>query len=128
MLLDSIAKRFRIDNPDKFRLSECNSADHDGLSVDKKEAKAMLAKGHRTPEQHCRRGFTPDGRWSVLIVFQAHGCGGQRQPDQARHERLNPQGVEVHPFKQPSAEELGSTISCGALLAALPEQRTHRHF
>jgi hypothetical protein len=45
MTLNSITKRFRIDNPDKFRLSTFDPAECNGLSVDKSEAKAMLAEG-----------------------------------------------------------------------------------
>jgi len=106
MLLDSIAKRFRIDNPDKFRLSECDSADHDGLSVDKKEAKAMLAKGLARLTELQERLYACD-RWSVLIIFQGMDAAGKDSVIKHVMAGLNPQGVEVHPFKQPSAEELG---------------------
>ena len=45
MKLEHIAKRFRIDKPDKFRLADHDPADCCGLTVDKAEAKAMLAEG-----------------------------------------------------------------------------------
>ena len=44
MKLDKIAKHYRIDKPDKFRLSDHDSAECGGLTIDKTEAKAMLEK------------------------------------------------------------------------------------
>ncbi len=105
MTLDSIAKRFRIDEPDKFRLSDCNSAGHDGLSVDKKESQAMLAKGLARLTELQERLYACD-RWSVLIIFQGMDAAGKDSVIKHVMAGLNPQGVEVHPFKQPSAEEL----------------------
>jgi hypothetical protein len=45
MKLEHVAKRFRIDKPDKFRLSKHDPAECYGLTVDKKEAQTMLADG-----------------------------------------------------------------------------------
>ncbi len=106
MMLDSIAKRFRIDKPDKFRLSECDLAEHDGLSVDKKESKAMLKEGIERLTELQERLYACD-RWSVLIIFQGMDAAGKDSVIKHVMAGLNPQGVEVHPFKQPSAEELG---------------------
>ena len=47
MTLYSIAKRFRIDNPDKFRLSDCDPAECQDLTVDKAEAKEMALENLR---------------------------------------------------------------------------------
>lgn len=45
MSLTSIAKRFRIDQPEKFRLAAHDPAECYGLTVDKRAAKAMLSEG-----------------------------------------------------------------------------------
>ncbi|MGB6349919.1 MAG: polyphosphate kinase 2 family protein [Pseudolabrys sp.] len=121
MTLDSIAKRFRIDNPDKFRLSECDSAERDGLSVDKKEAKAMLAKGLARLAELQERLYACD-RWSVLIIFQGMDAAGKDSVIKHVMAGLNPQGVEVHPFKQPSAEDLDHNFLWRAS-RRLPERR-----
>ena len=42
MKLDQIAKRFRIDKPEAFKLAEHDPDDTAGLSVDKGEAKDLL--------------------------------------------------------------------------------------
>jgi PPK2 family polyphosphate:nucleotide phosphotransferase len=105
MTLYSIAKRFRIDSPDKFRLSTCDPAECHGLTVDKSEAKAMLAEGIERLSDLQERLYASD-RWSVLIILQAMDAAGKDSVIKHVMTGLNPQGVEVHSFKQPSAEEL----------------------
>jgi PPK2 family polyphosphate:nucleotide phosphotransferase len=105
MTLDGIAKRFRIDNPETFRLSDFDPADSQGLSIDKDEAKDLLANGIKRLSDLQDRLYASD-RWSVLIVLQAMDAAGKDSLIKHVMTGLNPQGVEVHPFKQPSAEEL----------------------
>ena len=105
MKLYSIAKRFRIDRPDKFRLSAHDPAECYGLTADKKEAKAMLAEGIERLAELQERLYAND-RWSVLIVLQAMDAAGKDGIIKHVMSGINPQGCEVHSFKQPSAEEL----------------------
>ena len=105
MKLYHIAKRFRIDKPDKFRLSKHDPAECYGLTSDKKEATAMLGEGIERLSELQQRLYAED-RWSVLIVLQAMDAAGKDSVIKHVMTGLNPQGVEVHPFKQPSAEEL----------------------
>lgn len=105
MTLNSITKRFRIDSPDKFHLSTFDPGECNGLSVDKSEAKAMLAEGIEQLTDLQERLYACD-RWSVLIVLQAMDAAGKDSVIKHVMSGLNPQGVEVHSFKQPSAEEL----------------------
>jgi PPK2 family polyphosphate:nucleotide phosphotransferase len=105
MKLYSIAKRFRIDRPDKFRLSAHDPAECYGLTADKKEVKAMLAEGIERLSELQERLYAND-RWSVLIVLQAMDAAGKDSIIKHVMSGINPQGCEVHSFKQPSAEEL----------------------
>jgi PPK2 family polyphosphate:nucleotide phosphotransferase len=105
MTLHGMAKRFRIDNPDKFRLSAFDPAECYGLTVDKGEAKAMLAEGIEQLSELQERLYA-SGSWSVLIILQAMDAAGKDSVIKHVMAGLNPQGVEVHPFKQPSVEEL----------------------
>jgi PPK2 family polyphosphate:nucleotide phosphotransferase len=105
MTLYSIAKRFRVDNPDEFRLSDHDPAECQGLTVDKAEAKEMLQQGIELLAGLQERLYASD-HWSVLIVLQAMDAAGKDSVIKHVMAGLNPQGVEVHPFKQPSAEEL----------------------
>jgi PPK2 family polyphosphate:nucleotide phosphotransferase len=105
MQLGHIAKRFRIDKPDKFRLAKHDPAECCGLSVDKKDAKIMLVDGIARLAALQERLYAED-RWSVLIVLQAMDAAGKDSIIKHVMSGINPQGCEVHSFKQPSTEEL----------------------
>jgi PPK2 family polyphosphate:nucleotide phosphotransferase len=105
MKLERIARRFRIDRPDKFRLAEHDPAESCGLSLDKAAAKTMLAEGIERLSELQERLYAED-RWSVLIVLQAMDAAGKDSIIKHVMTGLNPQGVDVHSFKQPSEEDL----------------------
>ncbi|HVZ53354.1 MAG TPA: polyphosphate kinase 2 family protein [Pseudolabrys sp.] len=105
MQLERIAKRFRIDKPNKFRLADHDPADCCGLTIDKLEAQHMLAEGVERLSELQQRLYASD-RWSVLIVLQAMDAAGKDSLIKHVMSGLNPQGVSVVSFKQPSAEEL----------------------
>jgi PPK2 family polyphosphate:nucleotide phosphotransferase len=65
----------------------------------------MLAAGLEQLSELQERLYASDS-WSVLIILQAMDAAGKDSVIKHVMAGLNPQGVEVHPFKQPSAEEL----------------------
>jgi PPK2 family polyphosphate:nucleotide phosphotransferase len=105
MNLGHLASRFRVDKPDKFRLAKHDPAECCGLTIDKAEAKDMLAAGIARLAELQERLYADD-RWSVLIVLQAMDAAGKDSIIKHVMSGINPQGCEVHSFKQPSAEEL----------------------
>ena len=105
MKLERIARRFRIDRPVRFRLADHDPADCCGLSIDKGEAKAILADGIARLEELQEKLYASD-RWSLLIVLQGMDAAGKDSLIKHVMSGVNPQGVEVHAFKQPSVEEL----------------------
>lgn len=105
MKLSKIAKRFRIDKPAKFRLSDHDPADCSGLSIDKDDATTMLKEGVEELAELQEKLYA-NNKWSVLIVFQAMDAAGKDSLIKHVMSGLNPQGVQVHSFKQPSEEEL----------------------
>ena len=105
MQLEHIARRFRIDQPARFRLSQHDPAECCGLSIDKVEAKTMLEDGIARLAELQERLYASD-RWSVLIVLQGMDAAGKDGLIKHVISGVNPQGVEVHSFKQPSEEEL----------------------
>jgi len=105
MKLKQIAKQFRIDNPAHFKLAKYDPAETCGLSIDKAEAKTMLADGIERLTELQERLYASD-RWSVLIVLQGMDAAGKDSLIKHVMSGVNPQGVEVHAFKQPSEEEL----------------------
>ena len=94
MTLKSITKRFRIDNPSKFRLSDFDPDDREGLTKDKSEAKSMLDEGIARLAGLQERLYADD-RWSVLIILQAMDAAGKDSVIEHVMSGLNPQGVEV---------------------------------
>ena len=105
MKLEEIAKRFRIDDPAKFALAQHDPAETCKLSIDKADAKTMLGDGIKRLEELQEKLYADD-RWSVLIVLQGMDAAGKDSLIKHVMSGVNPQGVEVHAFKQPSEEEL----------------------
>ena len=98
-----IAKRFRIDQPDKFRIADANPDETLGLTKDR--AKDLLDEGIKRLKDLQERLYAGD-HWSILIVLQAMDAAGKDGVIEHVVSGLNPQGCEVHAFKQPNEEEL----------------------
>jgi PPK2 family polyphosphate:nucleotide phosphotransferase len=103
--LDRYVTPFRITTGKGFRLKDYDPRDTRGLQVDKSEANELLKRGIEwlAKEQDL---LYADNRWSLLLIFQAMDAAGKDSTIKHVMSGLNPQGVQVFPFKQPSAEEL----------------------
>jgi PPK2 family polyphosphate:nucleotide phosphotransferase len=104
MKIEKILRHCRIDKPRHFRLARHNP-DECFLSPDAAEVKDMLADGIARLEKLQQRLYA-NGRWSVLIVFQGMDAAGKDSAIKHVMSGVNPQGCEVHGFKEPSTEEL----------------------
>lgn len=103
--LKKLVQGYRIDDPARFQLASCDPADTAGLNLDKKEAKKILSDGiHRLAEMQ-EQLYAMDS-WGVLIILQGMDASGKDGVIKHVMSGLNPQGVEVHPFRPPSEEEL----------------------
>jgi PPK2 family polyphosphate:nucleotide phosphotransferase len=100
-----IAKRFRIDNPDKFRLRDFDPDDTAGLSNDKAELKEMLEADAKRLGKLQERLYA-EGLWSLLIILQGMDASGKDGIVEHVMSGVNPLGCIVHAFKAPNAEEL----------------------
>lgn len=120
MKLDQIAKRYRVDQPGKFKLADHDPADCCGLTIDKDEAKTLLQEGVERLAELQERLYA-DNRWSVLVVMQAMDAAGKDSLIKHVMSGVNPQGVQVVSFKQPSAEELDHNF-LWRVARALPER------
>jgi len=105
MSLAKFAKKYRVDDPDKFRIEEWEPADTGKLDIDKKEAKDLLAEGVERLSDLQEKLYAQD-RWAMLLIFQAMDAAGKDSVIEHVMKGVNPQGCEVHSFKQPSQEEL----------------------
>jgi len=120
MKLTRIIKKFRVDHSDKFRLADYDPDDTCGLDIEKAEAKALLADGIERLSALQEKLYAQN-RWSVLAVFQAMDAAGKDGAIKHVMSGVNPQGCQVHAFKQPSAEELDHDF-LWRIARALPER------
>jgi PPK2 family polyphosphate:nucleotide phosphotransferase len=105
MKSSDIPKRYRIDNPNKFRLRDFDPSDSGGLTGDKSDFKEMLEADAKRIGKLQEKMYA-EGRWSVLIILQGMDASGKDGIIEHVLSQVNPQGCEVHAFKQPSPEEL----------------------
>jgi PPK2 family polyphosphate:nucleotide phosphotransferase len=120
MLLKDLPARFRIDKPKRFRLAKYDPAESCGLSIDKADAKAMLAEGLERLADLQQRLYAQN-RWAVLIVLQGMDAAGKDSLVKHVMSGVNPEGVEVTPFKAPSTTELDHDF-LWRINASLPER------
>jgi PPK2 family polyphosphate:nucleotide phosphotransferase len=104
-MADRVIRRCRVEPGKKFLLSQCDPADTAGLSMEGKEAKALLRRGVDLLADLQGKLYAQD-RWGVLLVFQAMDAAGKDGTIKHVMSGVNPQGVQVYSFKSPSSEEL----------------------
>jgi PPK2 family polyphosphate:nucleotide phosphotransferase len=105
MKIGHILRATRIDDPKKFRLAGCDTAHTHGIDLDKEAAKQHLADDVERLRDLQERLHAQD-RWAVLVILQGMDASGKDGIIKHVMAGINPQGCEVHSFKQPSAEEL----------------------
>src|SRR5581483_9070864 len=103
MNLTDLVRRFRVDKPDSFRLSDHDS--DETCSLDKNEGRTMLKDALKRLHD-LQEKFYADGRFALLILLQAMDAAGKDGVIEHVIGAINPQGCEVHPFKAPNDEEL----------------------
>jgi PPK2 family polyphosphate:nucleotide phosphotransferase len=103
--IDHILRGTRIDRPETFRLADCDTAHTHGVDFDKEAAKQHLADDVERLRDLQARLYAED-RWAVLVILQGMDASGKDGIVKHVMAGIDPQGCEVHAFKQPSAEEL----------------------
>jgi PPK2 family polyphosphate:nucleotide phosphotransferase len=99
--------RYRITDGSDFRLADHDPADKGpaDISLDKDEGREQLERGVAHLAALQGRLYA-EGRHAVLAVFQAMDAAGKDGTIKHVMSGVNPQGVSVQSFKQPSAEAL----------------------
>lgn len=87
-----------------FRVAQAPPAPPEGALTGKK-AKKLLEDAQEDLRELQRKLYAED-TWSVLLVFQALDAAGKDGTIRHVMRGINPAGVQVFSFKQPSAEEL----------------------
>jgi PPK2 family polyphosphate:nucleotide phosphotransferase len=95
---------FRVTSGEKFALNDYDPGDTLGVKRNG-EASELLRAGINWLAQEQDMLFAQD-RWSLLLVFQAMDAAGKDSTIKHVMSGVNPQGVDVVSFKQPSQEEL----------------------
>lgn len=95
---------YRFTKKGSFHVRDFDPADTNGFG-DKQQAKARLAENVRKMAEWQDRFYAQD-KEALLIIFQAMDSAGKDGAVKHVMSGLNPQGVRVASFKQPSAEEL----------------------
>ena len=91
---------------DEFRLKDHDPGDTHGLkSGDKPEAKRLLDEGVALLSEMQDKLYA-QSNWGLLLIFQAMDAAGKDSTIKHVMSGVNPQGVEVFAFKEPSSEEL----------------------
>jgi PPK2 family polyphosphate:nucleotide phosphotransferase len=122
-ILDRIRKYvhpFRITKGKGFRLKDFDPGETCGLKLDKGEAAELLQRGIAWLAEEQDMLYA-QGRWSLLLVFQALDAAGKDGTIKHVMSGVNPQGCQVFSFKQPSSEELDHDFMWG-YVRSLPER------
>jgi PPK2 family polyphosphate:nucleotide phosphotransferase len=100
-----LLQRYRIDDPDDFRLADFDPADTGGIDFDKRTIKDLLAADAERLGDLQQRLYAED-KWAVLIVLQGMDTAGKDGVIKHVMDKVNAQGCVVHSFGPPSAEEI----------------------
>jgi len=101
--MKDIISKIKISNGKNFNLQNYEAA----YSADiKKEEADVILQGLVKQIVELQPKFYADKRYALLILFQAMDAGGKDSAIAHTLSGLNPQGCEVHSFKQPNTEEL----------------------
>src|SRR6202158_4739612 len=93
----------RFDGSGQFHLKSHKTNEKGRLDKDK--AEKILEANRRRLSDFQEKLYAQDS-WSLLLIFQGMDAAGKDSAIKAIFAGVNPQGCEVHSFKQPSANEL----------------------
>jgi PPK2 family polyphosphate:nucleotide phosphotransferase len=94
---------FRFDGAGEFHLAVHSTDEKGGLDKDKA---VQILEANRKRLADLQEKLYAQDRWSVLLILQGMDAAGKDSAIKHIFEGVNPQGCEVHSFKQPSTNEL----------------------
>jgi PPK2 family polyphosphate:nucleotide phosphotransferase len=99
-------EQYVVESGEEFRLKDHDPGDtHDLKSEDKPEAKRLTSEGVVLLSEMQDKLYA-QSNWGLLLIFQAMDAAGKDSTIKHVMSGVNPQGVEVHAFKEPSSGEL----------------------
>jgi len=109
---------FRFDGSGEFHLKSHKTGDKGGIDKDKGEK--IIDANRKRLNDFQERLYAQD-RWSMLLIFQGMDAAGKDSAIKSIFDGINPQGCEVHSFKQPSTLELDHDFMWRGMIA-LPQR------
>jgi PPK2 family polyphosphate:nucleotide phosphotransferase len=109
---------FRHDGSGEFHLKTHNTNAKGGLDKDKAE---KILEANRKRLNDFQEKLYAQDRWSLLLIFQGMDAAGKDSAIKSIFDGVNPQGCEVHSFKQPSTLELDHDFLWRSMIA-LPQR------
>lgn len=103
--LAELVEPFRVTPGRKVKLADDFDPAFKGGLSDKEQGVELLEEGVKLLSEYQARLAAQD-TWGMLVVLQALDTAGKDGTIRHVMSGVNPQGVEVHSFKVPSAEEL----------------------
>src|ERR1700688_93863 len=100
---DHFISPFRFDGSGTFYLKSVKTNEKSGLAKDEGE---KILEAHREHLRVFQEKLYAQDRWALLLIFQGMDAAGKDSAIKAIFDGVNPQGCEVHSFKQPTAHEL----------------------
>jgi PPK2 family polyphosphate:nucleotide phosphotransferase len=116
--LQPLVAPFRFDGSGEFHLKSYKTNEKGGL--DKEKAEKILDAYRKRLSDFQEKLYAQD-RWSLLLIFQGMDAAGKDSAIKSIFDGVNPQGCEVHSFKQPSTRELAHDFMWRSA-KALPER------
>ncbi len=121
---EDLIEMFRVAPGKKLRLKEHDPGWDGNDEIPKAQRKELAAKvltQDVSALSDAQELLWADDSWSLLVIFQAMDAAGKDGTIKHVMSGVNPQGVQVHSFKHPSAEELDHTF-LWRCMKALPER------
>jgi PPK2 family polyphosphate:nucleotide phosphotransferase len=116
--LKPLVAPFRFDGLGEFHLKSHKTNEKGGLD---KEMGEKIIEANRKRLSDFQEKLYAQDRWSLLLIFQGMDAAGKDSAIKSVFDGINPQGCEVHSFKQPSTRELEHDFMWRAMIA-LPER------
>jgi len=114
-----LAEKYRVDEGKSFRLKDFDPAET-AKSLSKEKAEELLQRDIAELADLQDQLYAQD-QWGVLLIVQAMDAAGKDGLIKHVMSGVNPQGVRVSSFKQPSSEELNHDFLWRAA-SRLPER------
>jgi PPK2 family polyphosphate:nucleotide phosphotransferase len=109
---------FRFDGSGQFHLRSHKTSEKGGLDKDKAE---KILEANRKRLNDFQEKLYAQDRWSLLLLFQGMDAAGKDSAIKSVFDGVNPQGCEVHSFKQPTSYELDHDFMWRSVIA-LPQR------